>query len=176
MKIFNRLEEAPSKISKIEITKKDGKLIYATKENHLLILIVYLILIFMPLIVVWSLKSELNLIVISTLIICSFICLFSYIKGSFQTNNVIEISIENEEIHIKRNGFFGKLILKEKIIKSEKDNELLLEKIPLSSSLDKRITLKTNGNKIPLFDLECDTNFDQIFLSLQLLVKGDKQN
>jgi len=74
---------------------------------------------------------------------------------------------------INRNGFFGKSILKDKVIRIQKSNEIIKEDVPFSDSLDKRITLKNNGTKIPLFDLKYDSDFDQIFLSLKLLAKGN---
>jgi len=174
LKIIKRLEEITSNNkSNIEIAKRGEKIIYENKENHILIQIIHLVLIIPPLILVYFQKNELNLFTIIILIICSILGLLSYLKGSFQTNNKIEIDLCKGEIKINRKGFFGKSILKDKVVKTEKTNEILKEDIPFSDSLDKRITLKNNDTKIPLFDLKCDSDFDQIFLSLKLLAKGE---
>ena len=174
LKIVKRLEEITStNKSNIEICIRGKKIFYVNKENHLLIQIIHLVLIISPLILIYFQGNKLNSITIIILIICSIIILISYLKGSFQTNNKIEIDISKGEIKINRKGFFGKPILKDKVVKTEKSNEILKEDIPFSDSLDKRITLENNGIKIPLFDLKNDSAFDQIFLSLKLLTKGE---
>ena len=174
LKIVKRLEEITStNKSNIEIAKRGEKVIYAKKENHLLIQIIHLALITSPLILIYFQKNKLNSFTIIILIICSIISFLSYLKGSFQTNNTIEIDLSKGEMKINRKGFFGKSILKDKVIKTEKNNEILEEDIPFSDSLDKRITLRKNGTKIPLLDLKDDSVFDQIFLSLKLLARGE---
>lgn len=173
LKIISRLEKttANSK-SNILIAKSGEKIIYANKENHFLIQIIHLAVIVTPLIIVCFQRNELNLFACSVLIFCSTISFFSYVKGSFQTKSNIEINIANGEIRINRIGFFGKPILKDKVIKTETSNELLKENIPFSDTLEKRLTLKNKDNKIPVFDLRNDSDFNQIHLSLKLLVKG----
>ena len=174
LKIVKRLEETTSNNkSNIEIAKRGEKIIYANKENHLLIRLIHIVLIITPLILIYFQKNELNLFVIIIFILCSIISLLSYLKGSFQTNNKIEIDLAKGEMIINRNGFFGKSILKDMVVKTQKSNEILEEDIPFSDSLDKRITLKNNEAIIPLFDLKYDSDFDQIFLSLELLAKGN---
>jgi len=174
LKIVKRLEEITSNNkSNIEIVKRGDKIIYANKENHFLIQIIHLVLIILPLILAYFQRDTLNLFTIIVLSICSIISFLSYLKGSFQTNNEIEIDLSKGEIKINSKGFLGKTILKDKVVKTEKSNEILKEDIPFYDSLDKRITLKNNDTKIPLFELKYDSDFDQILLSLKLLTKGD---
>ena len=173
LKIINRLESTTSdQKSDVRVSKNEEIIIFVTKENQLLIQLIHFMLLIGPILILIYQKNNQSLIEQIILILSSIIILLSYIKGSFQTDNRIEINIKTGEVEINRKSFFGKLFRKNKIVKTTKSNEIIKEDIPLSFRLDKRLTLLNNKEKIPLIDFRNNSTFDQIYLALNLLVKS----
>jgi hypothetical protein len=175
LKIIDRLEESTSlNKSTVEVYKNANRIVYASKINHFLILLISIVLITAPFYLIYSLKNEIGFIRISILVICSLIITLGYFKGTFQTYNDVEVEIGKRRIFVKRKGWLGKLILKDRIVHKLRSNEIIEETIPFTFSFQTRITLKNEGVKIPLFDIgKYDSSFDDILLSLRLLVKDE---
>lgn len=174
MKIIGRLEEATlNNNSVVEVHRIKNKIFYTSKANHFAILLINITFIIAPFYLLYAQKEQLNMFVIIILVACSAINFISYYKGPLKTNNNIVVDIEKREISLIRKGIIGKLLLNDKIITIQTDLKLVEENIPLSILHQTRITLKIDGERIPLLDIyKSDSNYDDIFLSLKLIASN----
>ncbi len=175
LKIIDRLAKNSFKhTSPINVNQKDGKVTFETKENQVSTQIYSITFFLLPLVYIYFFRNFVDLFAVTTLVLLSGVFVFSYIRGSFQTDNRIIIDLNKEEIRINRKSSLGKLTRKNRVLKTQKKNKVLKEEILFSDSLDIRLTLQIDEEKIPLLDLKNDTISDQVLLSLNLLAKYEK--
>lgn len=174
LKIIDRLaKDSVMHTSQINVIKNEGKVIFETKENQVTNQIYYLTFFILPLVSIYFFRNFTDLFYAVVMIFCSIGILHSYFQGSFQTDNRIEIDLKKEEIHINRKTAFGSFTKKNKVFKTQKRNEVIKEDISFSDSIDIRLLLQIDEDRIPLIDLKNDSISDQVFLSLNLLVKHE---
>ena len=145
LKIAERLEEILTNNKSDVIIKKIGeRVIIESLENRNLLQVLYLALIISPWLIIFIVKSELSLILVIIMLVYSIIIVLSYYKGFVQSDNRIEIDLDKEEIKLIKLNQIGKFFIKERILKTKKDNEILKRNIPLSDTLNIRISMKMN--------------------------------
>lgn len=173
LKIIKRLEASNLNHKfDVKIVNSDKMVIYKSKENQILLQTIHLMLAIAPMILIYLGRQQMGLIAVLLFVTMSLIGFVAYFMGPFQTNNKVVVDLVKGEITVIRKGFFGHFKPKNKFVKIQACNEIVKQNIPFWKGLEKRITLKCDETKVPLFDLKQDSQFDQIVLSLKLLVKG----